>query len=138
MGEGTPNVKDESPEELEQEVTEIRVGMNGLMRELDCRRHELFDWRMQLRKHALALSIGAVALACFVGGFTVVTALRKRRRQRLLATIEVSKDALSRMVAHPESVAPRQRNLGKTALSATAGALVGAAANSVAQRTIVP
>jgi hypothetical protein len=134
MGEGTPDVTNRSPEELEQEVTEIRVGMNGLMRELDRRRHDLFDWRLQLRNYAVPLGVGAVALICAVGGFTAVTVSRKRRRTRLLAKIESFQQALSRMVAHPELVARPRQSLAKTAVSATASALLGAAARAAVAR----
>ena len=135
MGEGASDVKTgETPEQLERDVQEIRVEMNGLVGELDRRRHELLDWRLQLRKHALALTIGVGGLVCVVSGLAAIAAARKHRRQRLVAKIELFRRAISRMVEHPELVARPQRGLGTAALSAAASALIGASARAIAQR----
>jgi hypothetical protein len=139
MGEGTSDVRDvETPEQLEHDVEQIRGNMNGLVRELDRRRHQLFDWRLQLRKNALPIGVGAIGVVCMVGGLTIFTAWRRKRRDKLAAKIGLLRDALSRMIAHPERVARPQQTLGKTAVSATTGALLGAAARAVAARSIMP
>ena len=135
MGEGTPDVNEvETPEQLEHEVEHIRSHMNGLVRELDRRRHELLDWRHQVRKNALPIGVGTIGVFCVVAGLALLRARRKRRRNKLAAKIELLRDALSRMVAHPELVARREQTLGKAAVSAATGALVGAAARAVAAR----
>jgi hypothetical protein len=52
MDERTSGVKRSSPEELEQEVARIREEMEPLARELDLRRHEMTNWRLQMRRKA--------------------------------------------------------------------------------------
>ena len=135
MGEGTPDVEtDPTPEQLEHEVEHIRNGMTHVVRELDRRRHEWFDWRLQVREHALELGLAAIGAACVATGFAVVAAMRKRRKKRLRAKLEMYGAAISRMIAHPERVAPPRQTLASKAASAAATALIGAAARAVAAR----
>jgi len=85
MGEGTSGVK-RTPEELEREVESIRESMDPVLEELDTRRHELMDWKLQLKRHgptlgkAVAVAAGifmAVGVAKDVGG-----TMRRRMRRR--------------------------------------------------------
>jgi hypothetical protein len=78
MGQGTHGVK-ASPEELKREVEEIREGMTPVLDELDHRRHEMMDWRLQLRRHRPAI---VRALAAAAAMFAVVTLARRSRRAR--------------------------------------------------------
>lgn len=64
MGEGTPGVADQ-PEDLERRVETIRGDLDAIVAELDRRRRELLDWRLQLRRHR-----GAV-VAIFAGVLTI-------------------------------------------------------------------
>lgn len=78
MGQGTHGVK-ASPEELKREVEEIREGMTPVLDELDHRRHQMMDWRLQLQKHRPAILKGLAAAAAM---FTVVTLTRRVRHAR--------------------------------------------------------
>ena len=78
MGQGAHGVK-ASPEELKREVEEIREEMTPVLDELDHRRHEMMDWRLQLRRRGPAIAKGLVALAAVV---TVVQLVRRRRHRR--------------------------------------------------------
>ena len=89
MGEGTSGVK-RTPEDLEREVETIRESMDPVLQELDARRHELVDWKLQLRRHGPTLmKAGAVVAGVFVAvGMakdvhrTVRRQMRRRRMQR--------------------------------------------------------
>jgi hypothetical protein len=81
MGKGTDGVK-ASPEELEQEVHAIRDEMSPVLSELDHRRHEMTDWKLQLRRRAPALIKGVAVLAALVAGFAVVKKRRAKSRAR--------------------------------------------------------
>ena len=66
MGEGTSRVN-RTPEDLEREVRDIRQSMDPVLQELDVRRHELTDWKLQLRRHGPTLmKAGAVVAGMFV------------------------------------------------------------------------
>ena len=71
MGEGTNGVRP-SPEELERDVERIRDSMAGIVSELDRRRHELFDWRLQLRRHKLGIGLLAGGVVLLLGTAMVV------------------------------------------------------------------
>jgi hypothetical protein len=129
MGEGTTDMNElESPRELEREVEHIRNDMTDVVRELDRRRHDLFDWRLQLRENALALGVGVISVVCVMGGIIALTAWRARRRRRPLVRLRMYQEALGRMVAHPERVARPQPGVGKKTLAAAA---TGAAATLI-------
>lgn len=83
MGQGAHGVK-AKPEDLKREVEEIREGMTPVLDELDHRRHEMTDWKLQLRHRGPAFLKGIAALAAVIAAVKLVTrgrarAARKRR-----------------------------------------------------------
>ena len=107
MGEGTTRLGDASVPEREgttravdvtgsggrvralgDEIDEVRERLDALVGELDRRRHAVLDWRRQLRRHALGLSMGALGLVALAGagaalravGFSAATRMRRRFR----------------------------------------------------------
>jgi len=66
-----------TPEQLEHDVDDLRDGLTGIVRELDRRRHELLDWRLQLKKHRVAAVVAAGLL--FLGGLGLLRLARRRR-----------------------------------------------------------
>jgi hypothetical protein len=130
-GQGEPHGE---PEELEREVEDIRENIDELVTELDRRGQELLDWRSQLRKHKLLLL--AVGASCLVGlSLTLALgAAKRRRRNRFFAKAGRLREALARMVAHPELVAQPQPGIGKKALTAAVSAGVGALAKTLARQ----
>jgi hypothetical protein len=60
-----------------------------------------------------------------------VRASQKRRRNRPLAKARRLREALSRMVAHPELVAQPRPSIGRKVLAAAASATVGALAKAL-------
>lgn len=83
MGEGRGSVK-RSPEDLEREVESIRESMDPVIQELDARRHELTDWKLQLRRHGPALmKAGAFVAGVFVAVGVVQDVQRTVRRRMI-------------------------------------------------------
>jgi hypothetical protein len=124
----------EEPEELEREVEDIRENIDDIVTELDRRKDELFDWKLQAQKHKVLLL--AVAASCLVG-FSLTVGLgvaRRRRRNRFFARAGRLRDALARMIEHPELVAQPQPGVGKRALTAAVGAAVGALAKALVRQ----
>jgi hypothetical protein len=73
------------PEEIEREVEQIRENLEPVLHELDIRRQELMDWRLQLRRHGpTLLKIGAMAAGAIamVGAARDITGRMSARRRR--------------------------------------------------------
>jgi hypothetical protein len=97
MGEGTIDVtatpaergdgaKGEAVERaIERDIDHLRDRLDGMVSELDRRRHEAFDVRLQLRRHATAVAtVGVVGAVLLVGGFVAWRNARRRQNQLLI------------------------------------------------------
>jgi hypothetical protein len=107
MGEGTARMRDErfgedvgappmvradatapDPEreatagELEKQIESLRAEIGELVQELDRRRHEVLDVRLQVRRHAGAITIAVTCVAALIAGRI---ALRRRRANDVLS-----------------------------------------------------
>lgn len=127
-------MKDEDPVKIERKVEEVRDNLTGIASELDRRRHEVFDLKLQLRRHGLAIGLCAAAVAALVGGSVGLTAWSRARRARLMSRAHRLRVALARMIAHPDDVARPAPNVGKKVAAAVVSAAAGVAAKAVAQR----
>ena len=83
MGERTtglilPAAHAASPQELERDVDVLRGGLTAIVRELDHRRHDLMNWRLQAKRHrGVVVAVGAGLLV--LGSLVVWRLLRPRR-----------------------------------------------------------
>lgn len=137
MGEGKTDVNLEpSPETLEREVEAMRDNVTEIVGELDQRGHELLDWRLQLRRHGAAIALLATGVALLVGGTIGLRRWRRRRNARPLYKARQLRDALSRVVAHPERVARPRPTMGSKVLTAAVAGSVGVLAKSVTRRVV--
>jgi hypothetical protein len=82
-GKSTGDAGSES-DRLRAEVDATHRRLEGLLGELDRRRREAFDVRLQMRRHPVAFAVGAaLAVGAMGGGATLVIArMRRQRRQR--------------------------------------------------------
>ena len=88
-------------ERLEAEIAALRETLAGLVSELERRRHEALDVRLQIHRHAHELALAGIALG------SVAAAIAVWRRHRRLTPIRRAQrlgQALSRMTEHPERV----------------------------------
>jgi hypothetical protein len=95
----------EKVEALQREIEVIRQGLDGMVGELDRRRHRLFDVRSQLHRNTVPLIAAAVALLGIVAGGIALGVAQRRRRARLGARVARFQEALRRMVDKPARVA---------------------------------
>ena len=140
MGEGSPRV-DSTTQTLGGEIALVRYELDELLAELDRRRHELFDVRAQLRRHALGATLTGIAFLGTVSVGVWLGVLRQRRRSRLTARAGRLRHALARMTEHPERVAAEPTIPGKivaAAASAAAAALVKKLLERGVQRVLEP
>lgn len=138
MGTGETRLETGSPTQLEREVEQIRDDLTGIIRDLDRRRHELLDWRLQLRRNAVPVGVSLGTLSLLVGGAAALTIWRHRRQQRVLSRVGRLRSAVSRMIDHPERVAVATPSMGQKALAAVLSTAIGIAMNAVAHRFVRP
>lgn len=133
-------MKDGSPQHVSRvsgEIELLRSEIGNIVGELDRRRHELFDLRLQAKRHPVALAIAAAGAALVVGGL-IALAFRSRREARTPSrrAREVSR-ALSRLVDHPDRVAAEESVRNK--ILAAAGIAAGTAvARRLVDRLMAP
>ena len=125
MGEGTDRVTPQDgkakdprpPREIEARIDGLRRDLGDLVAELDRRRHEAFDLRLQARRHPVALGIAGVTLAAVVGLGVALALRRSRERQRPLNRARRARRALERLVDDPDHLA-RESTVGEKILAA--------------------
>ena len=139
MGEGTRGLESEprdAARQLSGEIAVLREELDGLVGELDRRRHEALDLKLQLRRHALGMTLTGAAFVVAAAGFVWLGVWRDRRRRRLSARAGRLGLALSRMVERPERVAAEPTVPGKI-LTAAANAAVAAVIKGMLERIVI-
>lgn len=135
---GEPIFTEAPPEDrakaLQQDVAEIRDDLTGLVNELDRRRHDFFDVKGQISRHALPLALAGLGLVGLVAGGWALAARHRRRHEAVGARAIRLRQALARMIDRPERVASSPTALQKIAV-ASATALISAFAKRLAGGT---
>jgi hypothetical protein len=121
---------------LELEIEDVRDDLTDTLTELDQRRQALFDWRLQLKKRALVLGLGATGLVLAIGGAVVFANWRRRDRNRPMAKARRFREALARMIEKPELVARPEPSIGTKAAAAAAAGVSGTLAKFLARRLV--
>jgi hypothetical protein len=125
MGEGTDRVNGERANgeprkvarELETEITDIRTRLDRSLAELDKRRHELTDVRLQVKRHPMiAVAAGVTVLALLGGVAYAVWAARERNKP--VSKARRLKHALARMMDEPHKVAKSEPTVPEKILAA--------------------
>ena len=113
------------------EIDVLRNELGGLVSELDRRRHEALDLRLQVKRHPVLVATVATVAALVVGGAIALIVLDARRRRSPAHRAREVRDALSRLVDHPRRVAAEPSMSNKIATA------VGAAvATAIAKRLV--
>jgi len=135
MGEGTNGLGSlPPPDELEVEVERRLSGLATIVDELDLRRHELLDWRLQVQAHARTLR-KAATVAAVVGVVAIAVSIRRnRQRRRLVARAERVTEALSRILEHPDRVARPEPSATRRALTGLLAGVAGLIVRRFAER----
>jgi hypothetical protein len=123
MGEATVDVNGaEVPEELEREVESIRENLEGVLGEFQRRWHSVTDWRGQIKKHGpLIAAAGAASVVAFGTG-ALVSRWRMRSGSGPVEKAYQLRDAVGRVLDHPELLAQARPGIVKQAVAAAVGA----------------
>jgi hypothetical protein len=131
------------PDRIKQDIEGIRQNLGGLVAELDRRRHEAFDVRLQLRRHAVPLALGAAALTVGVGATVAVIMYRHRQQRRLAARLRRLPPrlhrlrlALGRALAEPDRVAQNPPRMPAKILTAGGSATAAALGKHLVTRLV--
>ena len=110
MGERTAGVNgngkhvEKQPREIEREIEHLRTRLDRSLAELDRRRHELLDVKLQMKKHP-GIVLGAGGVVLLMRGGVAFAIVRARKRQELPAKAHRFRIALGRAVDKPQKVA---------------------------------
>lgn len=104
MGEGTTRVEEKAPRQIEREIEHLRTRLDRSLAELDRRRHDLADVRLQMKKHP-QIFIGAGAVVALVLGGVAFAIWRAHERDKPVAKAHRLRIAFGRAVDQPEKVA---------------------------------
>jgi len=84
----------EAARQLDSEIAALREELSGLVAELDRRRHEAFDVKLQARRHGLELALTGMALIAAASAFVWLKRRRSRRLPGWRGQLERVRDAL--------------------------------------------
>lgn len=108
------------------EIEAIRGDMGQILSELDRRRRELFDVRLQVKRHPVAVAVAGALAATALGGTVALLVWSRRRRSRPVQKARDIRHALARLVDDPRRVA-KEPSMGlkiATAAGSAAASLV--------------
>ena len=123
-------------ERLEQDVERIRGNIGELVGELNHRRRDALDLRLQFQRHAGRLFLAGAIMIAMVAGGIVLLSVRIRRRRSLRGRADRLGKALRRAVAHPEHLAERRPSVPRKIAAAGGSALAAAMGKRLARRLV--
>ncbi len=123
-------------DELEREVDRIRNNIGELVRELNHRRHEAFDLRLQLRHHAGRVVLAGAAVVALIAGGIALALARLRRRRSIRVRVGRLREALHRIAAHPEHLAERGPSVSRKVAAAGGSAIASVLGKRLAKRLV--
>jgi hypothetical protein len=126
---------DDKAKALQEDIEQIRENLGGMVSELDHRRHDLFDVRKQLSRHAIPLAVTGLALLGMAVGGVALAVHRRRQRETFGARLVRLRQAVARMIDKPERVA-RAPSPERKIATATAAAVVSEVVKRLAQRAV--
>ena len=125
-----------SVDALEDDVDRIRRNIGELIRELNHRRHDAFDLRLQFREHAARLVLVGAALCAMVAGVIALAVSRGRHRRSFRARAGRLGHALRRLIAHPEQLTVRGQSFPRKVATAGGTAVASVLGKRVARRLV--
>jgi hypothetical protein len=130
-------------ESLERDIDLIRNNVGELVGELNQRRHDAFDLRLQFHRHARGFVVFAAAFLCAVAGVIALAISRRRhhrsltgRARRLGRAARGFRAAVGRAVSHPDRVAERGPSVTRKVAAAGGAAMASVLGKKLARRLV--
>lgn len=124
----------EQSREIEVEIDHLRTRLDRSLAELDRRRHELMDVKLQMRRHPQALMIAGGVMLLIFGG-VAYSVYSSRRHSTAMRRAQKYRGALRRAADHPELVA-RKTKVEPGAVEKILGAVGTTVAVALAKKVI--
>jgi hypothetical protein len=101
---GNGKAETRAPREIERDIEHLRSRLDKSLAELDRRRHELTDVRLQMQRHP-GVFIGAGAVVALMVGGVAFAVWRSHKREQLPQKAKRLRIAMRRAVDDPKKVA---------------------------------
>jgi hypothetical protein len=123
------------PREIEVEIEHLRTRLDRSLSELDRRRHELMDVKLQLRRHPEALAVAGGVALLLIGGVAYAI-YRSRKRDQPLQRAHRFRIAVGRAADNPQRVVRSEPGVGQKILGAVATTVAVAVTKKLIERAI--
>ncbi len=127
-----------SPDEVRRvsgEIDVLRQDLGSILSELDRRRREMMDVRLQMRRHPVVVVAAAGTAALLLGGALALLLRERRHRSRPTIRARETRRALARLLDHPHRVAA-EPSIGAKIATAAGVAAGSAIARHVARLVV--
>ncbi|HEY3359520.1 MAG TPA: hypothetical protein VGQ83_40085 [Polyangia bacterium] len=116
----------EHPARKENDINHIRARLDELVDELDRRRHEVTNVKLQVSRHKTPIAIAGGSVFALAGGITAFSLWRRRRRHTLRGRADRARGALEQIAKHPDRVVAKVRErLGPQVFGTIVTTLIG-------------
>ncbi len=134
MKNGNGSAEPRPPREIERDIEHLRVRLDHSLAELDRRRHELTDVRLQMQRHP-GVFIGAGVLVVAMLGGVGYAIYRSRKRQELPQKARRLRIAIGRAVDKPQYVARGEPPIWEKIVAAVGVTVATSLAKKMVERT---
>jgi len=134
LTDGNGKAEPKAPREIEREIEYLRTRLDRSLAELDRRRHELTDIRLQMRKHPAVFVGAGVAVALMLGGVGFAI-YRSRKREELPQKAKRMRIAFRRTVEEPEKVVRAEPPVWQKMAAAVGTTIAVSLAKKMVERT---
>jgi hypothetical protein len=121
---------------LEHNIDEMRDHLGDLLSELNRRRRDAMNLRLQLQRRPAAVVLAAVAVVGAIAGLVALAVTHWHRRRSLVGRAGRMRVALRRIAAHPELLAEPEATVSHKIAAAGGTALASVLAKQLAKRLV--
>jgi hypothetical protein len=121
---------------IEQNIDETRDHLGDLLTELNRRRRDALNIRLQMQRRPAAVVLAAVAVVGALAGIVVLAVHRRHRRRSLGGRADRMRVALRAIASHPELLAQREPTVSRKVAAAGGSAVASVLGKALAKRLV--